>query len=240
MSYFGISARNDAQKRAMKVLANEKPYLFLTGPAGTGKSLVAQAVGLDGVAESSKYRKFIYTRLQAQLGMEIGHLPGDINEKTYPFVRPFLDNMEAMSDNSKRIVQYLISGGEKAKIFFDPIQTMRGGTFHNSFVLVDEVQNLDVGTMHAVATRLGPYTKMVFCGNFAQIDASKLRKPETNGMYQLLHGLYERGAHDIFDHVNLTEIERHYAVGVVEEILRNHDMAEEFETLEERGNISDF
>ncbi|MDR7001596.1 PhoH family protein [Neobacillus niacini] len=236
MAFFGVSARNQAQKGAMQALNNEKPYMFITGPAGGGKSLIAQAVGLENVVETRRYRKLIYTRLQAQLGMEIGHLPGSIDEKTYPFIRPFLDNLEAMSDESKRIVQYLMTGGDKAQIFFDPIQTMRGGTFHKSFVLVDEVQNLDVGTMHGVATRLGPGTKMVFCGNFAQVDTQRLRKPSTNGMYQLLNGLYERGAHDIFDHVNLMDIERHYAVGVVEDILRNHDMAPEFADLEARGN----
>jgi hypothetical protein len=78
---------------------------------------------------------------------------------------------------------------------------------------------------------------MIFCGNFAQIDNQRLRKPGNNGMYQLLNGLYERGAHSIFDHVNLTEIERHYAVGVVEDILRSHEMAPEFEALEARGNV---
>lgn len=237
MAFFGVKARNQAQKAAMQVLTNDKPYLFLTGPAGTGKSLIAQAVGLDNVVESQKYRKFIYTRLQAQLGMELGFLPGDVNEKTYPFVRPFFDNLEVMSDDAKRMISYLMAGGDKAKIFFDPIQTMRGGTFHRSYVLVDEVQNLDVATMHGVATRLGEGTKMIFCGNFAQIDNGKLRTPKANGMFQLLDGLYGRGAHDIFDHVNLTEVERHYAVGLVEDILRNNEMAAEFAELEARGNV---
>lgn len=238
MAFFGVTARNQAQKFAMQALNNNKPYMFITGPAGGGKSLIAQAVGLENVIETQRYRKFVYTRLQAQLGMDVGALPGDINEKTYPFIRPFLDNLEAMSDNSKAIVSYLMAGGDKSKIFFDPIQTMRGGTFHNAFVLVDESQNLDVGTMHGVATRLGEGTKFVFCGNFAQIDTPRLRKPEKNGMYQLLDGLYERGAYEIFDHVNLAQIERHYAVGVVEDILRNHEMASEFEALEARGNVS--
>jgi predicted ribonuclease YlaK len=236
MAFFGVSARNHAQKVAMQALNNDKPYLFITGPAGGGKTLIAQAVGLEHVVETKRYRKLIYTRLQAQLGMDIGALPGSVDEKTYPFVRPFLDNLEAMSSESKQIVTYLMSGGDKAKIFFDPIQTMRGGTFHNTFFLGDEIQNLDVSTMHAVATRLGERTKMVFCGNFSQIDNAKLRLPQKNGMYQLLNGLYEKGAHDLFDHINLTKVERHYAVGVVEDILRNHEMPKEFADLEARGN----
>jgi predicted ribonuclease YlaK len=238
MTCWGITARNEAQKVAIRALLNDKPYAFLTGPAGTGKSLVAQAVGLERTVERKDFAKLVYTRLQAQLGMEIGHLPGDINEKTYPFVRPFLDNLEAMSPESKQIVQYLMAGGDKARVFFDPIQTMRGGSFHRSYIIVDEAQNLDVGTIHAVATRLATGSKMVFCGNFAQIDTPKLRKPETNGLYRLLSGLYERNAHDYFDHINLTEVERHLAIAIVEDILRNHEMAPEFAELEARGNIT--
>lgn len=236
MAFFGVSARNSGQKRAMQALVNDKPYLFITGPAGGGKTLIAQAVGLEHVVEEKRYRKLIYTRLQAQLGKELGFLPGDINEKTYPFIRPFLDNLDAMSDNAKQIVSYLMAGGDKSKIFFDPIQTMRGGTFHHTFFLGDEIQNLDVGTMHGVATRLGEGTKMVFCGNFAQVDTPSLRNPKSNGMYQLLNGLYDEGAHHIFDHVNLTQVERHPAIGIVEDILRNNEMAPEFAALEARGN----
>jgi predicted ribonuclease YlaK len=236
MAFFGVSARNSGQKRAMHALVNDKPYLFITGPAGGGKTLIAQAVGLEHDVEEKRYRKLIYTRLQAQLGKELGFLPGDINEKTYPFIRPFLDNLDAMSDNAKQIVSYLMAGGDKSKIFFDPIQTMRGGTFHHTFFLGDEIQNLDVGTMHGVATRLGEGTKMVFCGNFAQVDTPSLRNPKNNGMYQLLNGLYAEGAHHIFDHVNLTQVERHPAIGIVEDILRNNEMAPEFAALEARGN----
>ncbi|MDR9792710.1 PhoH family protein [Aeribacillus pallidus] len=237
MAFFGISANNDAQKRALQALISDKPFTFLTGPAGTGKSLIAQAVGLEHTIETRRYRKLIYTRLQTQLGMDVGALPGDINEKTYPFIRPFLDNIDVMSDDAKAIINYLMSGGDKAKIFFDPIQTMRGGSFHHSYVIVDEAQNLDVSTIHAVATRLGNGSKFIFCGNFAQIDNGKLRTPERNGLYRLLDGLYKRKESDIFDHINLTEVQRHPVVEVVEDILRNHEMAPEFAELEARGNV---
>lgn len=237
MTCWGITARNEAQKVAVRALLNNKPYTFLTGPAGTGKTLVAQAVGLERTIEQSDFDKLVYTRLQAQLGMEIGHLPGDINEKTYPFVRPFLDNLEAMSSESKKIVQYLMTGGDKARVFFDPIQTMRGGSFHRSYIIVDESQNLDVGTIHAVATRLATGSKIVFCGNFAQVDSAKLRKPSANGLYRLLGGLYEREAFDYFDHVNLTKVERHESIAIVEDILRNQEMPQEFAELEARGNL---
>lgn len=237
MGFFGITSKNEAQKRAMQSACNDKPFLFITGPAGGGKSLIAQAVGLEHTIEERKYRKLVYTRLQAQLGMNIGALPGDINEKTYPFMRPFLDNLEVMSDQSKQIVTYMMAGGEKSKIFFDAIQTMRGGTQHFTYLIGDEIQNLDVGTMHGLATRVGVGSKFIFCGNFSQIDVPALRKPKNNGLYQLLNGLYERNAHDIFDHVNMTEIQRNPAIEIVEDILRNQDMAPEFEALERKGNV---
>ncbi|NGM81229.1 AAA family ATPase [Paenibacillus sp. 7124] len=238
MAFYGVSTRNRGQWYAARALMNEKPFVFLTGPAGTGKSLIAQAVGMHRAVEERDFRKLIYTRLQVQLGKDTGFLPGSIDEKTYPFLRPFLDNLEAMTPAAKQTFTYLTTGDEnKRRIFFDPIQTLRGGTFHDSYVIIDESQNIDVSTMHGVATRLGERTKMIFCGNFAQVDDARLRTPKNNGLYQLLSGLYEVGAHDIFDHVNLTQVERHRAVGIVEDILRNHDMPAEFAELEARGNI---
>ncbi|WP_145412460.1 PhoH family protein [Paenibacillus xylanexedens] len=237
MGFYGITARNNGQRRLIPALLSEKPYAFITGPAGGGKTLIVQAVGMHRVVEERDFRKLVYTRLQVQLGKDTGFIPGDLNEKTYPFLRPFLDNLEAMTPAAKQTYHYLTAGDDsKKRIFFDPIQTLRGGTFHDSYVIVDETQNLDVATMHGVATRLGERTKIIFCGNFAQIDDGKLRTPQMNGMYRLLSGLYEAGAHEIFDHVNLTEVERHKAVGIVEDILRNHEMSPDFAELEARGN----
>lgn len=240
MAFWGITAKNSEQKAAAHALLNDKPFAFLTGPAGSGKTLITQAVGLERMEENQDFRKLVYTRLQTQLGGDQGFLPGDLNEKTYPFIRPFLDNLDVMSDGEEKarsVLNYLTSGDDKKrKIFFDPIQTMRGGSFHNAYIIIDEAQNLDIDTIHAVATRLADGSKMIFCGNFAQVDSAKLRQPEKNGLYQLLNGLYERGAFEYFDHVNLTEVERHPAISIVEDILRNYSMDERFIELESRGN----
>jgi predicted ribonuclease YlaK len=239
LAHWGISARNAGQTAAIRALANDKPFLFLTGPAGTGKTLITQAVGLSRV-EDHDFRKLVYTRLQTQLGADVGALPGTIDEKTYPFVRPFLDNLDIMTTQKRSLLEQYTKGDEdRRKVFFDPIQTLRGGTFHNAFVIVDETQNLDTHTQLGVGTRLGTGTKFVFCGNFAQIDNDKLRTPKSNGFYRLLKGLYEAGeeATQYFDHINLTEVERHPAVALVERILRSNEVAPEFETLEARGNV---
>lgn len=222
----------------MQALINDKPFTFVTGPAGCGKTIVSQAVGLDRVIETQQYRKMIYTRMQIQVGENLGALPGNIDEKTYPFVAPFMDNLEAMSDEADTIKQYVLTGEEsKRKVFFDPIQTVRGRSLNHTFLLADEIQNVDVQTIAAIATRPGINAKFVFTGNFSQIDSPKLRNPNNNGLYQLLKGFYDENAHHYFDHINLTEVQRHPVVELVEKILRNHDVPEEFTELEERGSI---
>ena len=238
MGFFGIASKNDEQKAAMQALISDKPFTFITGPAGGGKTLIPQAVGLEKTLEEQKYRRFLYTRMQTQVGENLGALPGDIDEKTFPFVAPFMDNLEEMSDDYGRIKRYILEGDEdKRKIFFDPIQTIRGRSLPHTFLLGDEIQNIDVHTMAAIASRPSRNAKFVFVGNFSQIDTKRLRNPENNGLYQLLNGLYERDAHQYFDHINFTENQRDPVVNVVEDILRNHDMPPEFAALEARGNI---
>jgi predicted ribonuclease YlaK len=233
MAFFGVISRNVTQKAAMQALCNDKPFTFITGPAGGGKTLVAQAVGMEHTLEDRNYRKLVYTRLQSQMGKDLGALPGDIDEKTYPFMRPFLDNLEVMSTHAKQIMAYEMGN----RIFFDPVQTMRGGTQHHTYMIGDEIQNLDVSTMHGLATRIGEGSKFVFCGNFSQVDVKSLRNPDLNGLYRLLSGLYERGEHEYFDHINFTETQRHPVVETVEDIMRNHEMPPEFEALEAMGNV---
>lgn len=243
MASFGIVAKNNEQKIAIQTLYNDKPFLFLTGKAGTGKTLITQAVGLERTIERKDFRKLIYTRLQVQIGEHLGFLSGDIDEKTYPFVAPFMDNLEVISEKSQDIIEYYgISdkNNKRKKIFFDPIQTLRGRSIANAFVMIDEAQNLDIHTISAIATRPIVGTKTVFLGNFAQIDTKRLRDPESNGLYKLLEGFYRLDPEKkYFDHINLTIQERHQVVEIVESILRNHDVNQRFIELEERGNVND-
>lgn len=238
MAYFGLSAKNTEQKRVLQAAANDKPFLFVTGPSGCGKTLTVQAVGLNSVIESRDHRKLIYTRLQEQVGKDLGFLPGSIDEKNFPFIAPFMDNLEVLTEKPSEILRMFgAEGGDKQRIYFDTIQMMRGRSLNHTFVMIDEAQNLDLSTIAALGTRPANNTKIVFIGNFAQTDNPALRTPETNGFYKLLHGLYEKGAHKYFDHVNLTETQRNPVVEIVEDILRNHEMPIEFEDLELRGNV---
>lgn len=238
MAFFGVASKNEEQKALMQALISDKPFTFVTGRAGCGKTLLSQAVGLEQVIENQRYRKLLYTRMQTQVGENLGALPGSIDEKTFPFIAPFMDNLEEMTAEASTLKQYLFGASEdKRKIFFDPIQTVRGRSLNHTYLIGDESQNLDINTIAAIATRPGNNAKFVFTGNFSQIDSNKLRSPDKNGLYTLLKGMYDREAHEFFDHVNLTEVHRHPVVELVEDILRTHDVDERFIELEERGNI---
>lgn len=241
MAFFGVASKNEEQKALMQALINDKPFTFVTGPAGCGKTLISQAVGLDRVIESQHYSKMIYTRMQTQVGENLGALPGDIDEKTFPFVAPFMDNLEVISDDHGIIKRYILEGDEdKRRIFFDPIQTIRGRSLNHTYLMADEIQNVDIHTISALATRPGLNAKFVFLGNFSQIDNTRLRNPDNNGLYRLLKGLYDKEAHEYFDHINLTEVFRHPVVNMVEEILRDNDVDPRFIELENRGNYDEF
>lgn len=244
MAYFGINAKNEEQKLALRALDNDKPITILTGPSGVGKSLLAQAVGLEKVIETKDYKRLIYTRLQVDVGADRGFLPGNDSEKLYPYIAPFLDNLDAMSENSN-IKDYLLFEGQddkNKKVYFDSIQSIRGRSL-DGWIMIDEVQNLDIHTITAIATRLrAENAKLILLGNFSQIDDKKLRDPNQNGFYQLLKGLYDKDPEqEFFDHVNMTKTHRHPVVELVEDILRNDKNVDPvFYELENRGTLSEY
>ncbi|PGQ88206.1 hypothetical protein COA18_04580 [Priestia megaterium] len=238
MEFQGVSARNQGQDAALKILNNHKPYTFLTGPAGTGKTLLTGAVGLEKVVNHPKdrFKKVIYTRLQVQTGANLGYIPGDFAGKTDPFVEPFKDNFQEMEYTLP--LDHLQSGTKNKKLEFVPIQTMRGRTIPNAFIIIDEAQNLDMDTITTLATRLGQESKMIFLSNFAQIDdeTHHLKDPTNNGLYQMLSRLYSnQGGHKYFDHVHLTDIERSDAAAFIEKIMRTDRVHPTFLKLEDRG-----
>ena len=242
MAFFGITAQNEEQRIAFNYLNNNKPITIITGNAGTGKNIISQAVGLENVLETQKFKKMIYTRLQVQLGVHLGYLTGDLQGKTEPFMLPFLDNLEKMdSSEMNSIKNYLFGEGndKKQKVFFDSIQTLRGRSIDNTYFMADEIQNTDNHTIKAIGTRIDKGTKLVLIGNFAQIDEPKLRNPEKNGLYNLLKGLYEKDPKKtMFDHIHLQEQQRSKVVSVIEDIFSSEDdVHPDFIDLEMRGAI---
>lgn len=242
MAFFGVTARNDEQKIALRYLNSNKPFTFVTGKAGSGKNMVTQAVGLHNVMQSKVFKRMIYTRLQVQLGQHLGFLTGDLQGKTEPFMLPFLDSLDKMeSDDKKAIKQSLFSEQDesKRKIFFDSVQTLRGRSLSGTYFIIDEAQNIDTHTMEAIASRIDNGSKFVFVGNFAQIDEHKLREPKNNGFYKLLSGLYEKDPEKkFFDHIHLQENQRAPVVSVVERIFESSNLTSEYFTeLEHKGRI---
>tara|TARA_Y100001958_G_C21219223_1_gene544600 strand:+ start:178 stop:912 length:735 start_codon:yes stop_codon:yes gene_type:complete len=168
---------NDEQKQA-KAEILENTITLLAGQAGSGKTLLACNVALDGLFRRM-YDKVIITRPTVSKE-EIGFLPGDLREKMDPWVQPIYQNMFLLYDKSK-VERYI----EKSEIEIVPVSFMRGRTFVNSIVIVDEAQNVTHDQMEMIVTRLGRGSKMIVCGDTHQVD---LKKKEDSGFKFLYNG----------------------------------------------------
>jgi len=161
---------NEEQKEAKaKILDNT--VTLLAGQAGSGKTLLACNIALDGLFRR-QYDKVIITRPTVSKE-EIGFLPGDLREKMDPWVQPIYQNMFLLYDKVK--IEKFIEDG---KIEIVPVSFMRGRTFLDSIIIVDEAQNVTHDQMEMIATRIGKRSKMIVCGDTHQVD---LKKKEDSG-----------------------------------------------------------
>jgi phosphate starvation-inducible PhoH-like protein len=161
---------NEEQKQA-KAQILENTVTLLAGQAGSGKTLLACNVALDGLFRR-QYDKVIITRPTVSKE-EIGFLPGDLREKMDPWVQPIYQNMFLLYDKVK--IEKFIEDG---KIEIVPVSFMRGRTFLDSIIIVDEAQNVTHDQMEMIATRIGKRSKMIVCGDTHQVD---LKKKEDSG-----------------------------------------------------------
>jgi len=171
---------NEEQKEA-KQLILDNTITLLAGQAGSGKTLLACQVALDGLLRRI-YDKIIITRPTVSKE-EIGFLPGDLREKMDPWVQPIYQNLYMLYDKAK--VEKLIADG---KIEIVPVSFMRGRTFLDSCVIVDEAQNVTHDQMEMITTRLGLRSKMMVCGDDYQID---LKKKADSGFKYLYKASYK-------------------------------------------------
>jgi len=153
---------NEEQKLA-KAKILENTITLLAGQAGSGKTLLACNIALDGLLRRH-YQKIIITRPTVSKE-DIGFLPGDMREKMDPWVQPIYQNMFLLYDKEK--VEKLI---EDERIEIVPVSFMRGRTFVDSLIIVDEAQNVTHEQMEMIATRIGRHSKMVVCGDTYQVD----------------------------------------------------------------------
>ena len=186
---WGISARNREQNFALNLLNNpEIDFVSIVGAAGTGKTLLALASGLMQTLDSDRYREIIMTRVTIPLGEDIGFLPGTEEEKMEPWMGALMDNLEVLTQSTE--------GGDwgraatndllRNRIKIRSLNFMRGRTFLDRFIIVDEAQNLTSKQMKALITRAGPGTKMICIGNVAQIDTPYLTE-STSGLTYVVH-----------------------------------------------------
>ena len=184
---WGITARNREQNFALNLLMNpECDFVTLLGQAGTGKTLLALAAGLAQVLETKQYNEIIVTRVTVPVGEDIGFLPGTEEEKMSPWMGAFDDNLEVLnkSDNDagdwgRAATQDLI----RSRIKIKSLNFMRGRTFVNKFLIIDEAQNLTPKQMKTLVTRAGPGTKILCLGNIAQIDTPYLTEGSSGLTY---------------------------------------------------------
>ena len=176
---WGVNTRNREQNFAMNLLMDpDIDFVTLTGTAGTGKTLMALAAGLTQVLDERRYTEIIMTRATVSVGEDIGFLPGTEEEKMGPWMGALDDNLEFLAKGDggnpgewgRAATNELI----RSRIKIKSMNFMRGRTFLNKYVIIDEAQNLTPKQMKTLITRAGPGTKIICMGNLAQIDTPYL------------------------------------------------------------------
>lgn len=204
---WGINARNTEQNMAFNFLMDPSiDFVSLLGNAGTGKTLLALAAALEQTLDENQYSEIIMTRATIPVGEDIGFLPGTEEEKMTPWMGALMDNLEVLThsdghnDWEKESTQELLN----KRIRIKSMNFMRGRTFNNKFIIIDEAQNLTPKQMKTLVTRAGEGTKIVCIGNIGQIDSPYLSETTTGLTYVV--DRFKEWPHGA--HITLTQGER--------------------------------
>lgn len=212
----GIVPKNVEQVMLANSLLNQSiPLVSAIGNAGSGKTLLAIASAIQQVLVKPKaYSKIIITRPIMPVGKDIGYLPGDVNEKMAEWVRPFLNNIEFIKDENKRMGKSKLAEEKVGQLMelnackdimeVLPLTYIRGCSIANAFIIVDEAQNATPSEIKTIVTRVGEGSKMVLMGDVNQIDNRFLSK-ECNGLTYVMKKFYN---HDLYSHVTLKTVQR--------------------------------
>ena len=209
---FGITPRNKEQRFALELLMDPAVQVVsLAGPAGTGKTLLALAAGLEQALEHKGYQRLLVTRPIVPMGQDLGFLPGEKQEKLRPWMQPLYDNLEYLfrdypSGRGKNAppmgaAEYLTAQGI---LEIEALTYIRGRSIPRQFILCDEAQNLTPHMIKTLITRVGEGSKIVFTGDPEQIDHPYL-DASSNGLSYLVEKLKSQG---ISGHVTLVKGER--------------------------------
>ena len=202
---WGVHPRNREQHFALDALMNDDlMFVSLLGKAGTGKTLLALAVGLYKTLEESSFQKLLVSRPVFPMGRDIGYLPGDIEQKLNPWMQPIFDSVEflmGLGKKASRLAQDLMNQG---LVNIEPLAYIRGRSIPNQYLIVDEAQNLTPHEIKTVLTRAGQGTKVILTGDCYQIDNPYVDS-SNNG---LTFSVEKFKSVDLSAHVTLTKGER--------------------------------
>jgi len=217
-SVWGVHARNREQNFALNALMDpEIDFVTLLGTAGTGKTLLALAAGLAQTMDQQRYREIIMTRATVSVGEDIGFLPGTEEEKMTPWMGALTDNLEVLATPQeggawgRQATNDLLA----SRIKIRAMNFMRGRTFLNRYLIIDEAQNLTSKQMKTLITRAGPGTKIVCLGNVEQIDTPYLTETTSGLTYAV--DRFKGWAHSA--HVTLRRGERSRLADYASEML---------------------
>ena len=215
---WGVVSRNREQNLALNLLMDpDIDFVTILGPAGTGKTLLTLAAGLAQTLDHNRFSEIIMTRVTIPLGEDIGFLPGTEEEKMEPWMGALMDNLEVLTQGQQGGTWGRGATNDllRHRIKIRSLNFMRGRTFLNRFIIIDEAQNLTPKQMKALVTRAGPGTKMVCLGNIAQIDTPYLTETTTGLTYVVnrFHGWAYSG------HITLVRGERSRLADYASEVL---------------------
>ena len=204
-SVWGVYPRNLEQSFALDALLDDTiGFVSLIGKAGTGKTLLALAVGLHKTLDEANFKRLLVSRPIFPMGRDIGYLPGDIEQKLNPWMQPIFDNVEFLLGSDKKAsgqVQELINQG---MLNIEPLTYIRGRSIPNQFLIIDEAQNLTPHEIKTIITRAGDGTKIILTGDPYQIDNPYIDSANSGLSYSV-----ERfKSYNISAHVSLRQGER--------------------------------
>lgn len=211
-----IRALNREQQFAFELLLDDEIKLVtISGQAGTGKTLIALAAGLNKVVDQGNYSKLLVARPIIPMGKELGFLPGDLEEKMAPWMQPIFDNLDFIVHRNKdsRFAYQNLLNSELIQI--EALTYIRGRSIPDQFIVIDEAQNLSLHEVKTIVTRAGEGTKLIFTGDPNQIDNPYLNLHK-NGLNYLAHKFHEQ---KIAGHITLKEGERSELAEVASQLL---------------------
>ena len=212
---WGIKPKNKEQLFALNLLLNpEISVVSLIGRAGSGKTLLAIAAGLEQVLESKegKYTRLIVSRPVQPMGKDIGFLPGTLTEKMLPWIAPIQDNLECLMGGDRYLLDEYMQQGV---IEIEALTYIRGRSISNAYIIIDEAQNLNPHELKTILTRVGENTKIILTGDIEQIDSIYLDET-TNG---LTHAVEKFKKYAIAGHASLHKGERSKVASLAAKIL---------------------